>query len=245
MWSLDGSERLCVSKTPLILHPPIYGMLAWYIKAFSFEDNSCPSRETCVILGSMYNGISEFVRLWAFKRAVRAFSTLRHIIVVAARALVVVNGCQSSSSAAALAHRKEPPMKGDMGQENRYALDANADTIGAIRVRRGLCPLRRACSRMAVPARKVSSPRPHASILQLKRWRGAPKAKRLTSSNPPLAARRRVVMPGLAVCEMPRTNCERLSPYHCDIAMGEQVHLSLAAKLRPHNSGFTRPGGRG
>ena len=118
-----------MSKTPLILHPSIYGMLAWRIKAFSFEGDSCPSRETCVILGSMYNGISEFVRLWAFKRAVRAFSTLRHIIVVAARAPVVANGGQDASSTAALAHRKELPMKGDMGQENRYALDANADTI--------------------------------------------------------------------------------------------------------------------
>ena len=111
MWSLGGSRRLCVSKTPLILHPSIYGMLAWCIKAFSFEGDSCPSRGTRAILGSMYNDISEFMRLRVFKRAIRTFSTLRHIVVVAVRALVVVNGGQGASSTVALAHRKEQAYK--------------------------------------------------------------------------------------------------------------------------------------
>lgn len=119
-------------------------------------------------------------------------------------------------------------MKGDIAQENRQVLDTNADTVVSDSRAPGLMILAwRACSRMAVPARKVSSPRPHASILQLKRWRGAPKAKRLTSSNPPLAARRRVVMPVPCCLRNAQNKLRAVIALPCDIAMGEQVHCPL------------------
>lgn len=86
-------------------------------------------------------------------------------------------------------------MKGDMGQENRQALDINLDSVVSDSCEPGLMSiaarlLKNGCTDMG--SFVVS---PAASILQLKRWRGAPKAKRLTSSNRSSAVRRRVVMP--------------------------------------------------
>ena len=63
------------------------------------------------------------------QRAVRAFSTLALIIAVAVRASSIGNDGYGASSAAALAHRKEFPMKGDMGQENKQAPDINLDSV--------------------------------------------------------------------------------------------------------------------
>ena len=86
-------------------------------------------------------------------------------------------------------------MKGDMAQENRQVLDANADTVVNDLREPGLRPIAARLLKDGCTSSESFVARPHVSMSQLKRWRGAPKAKRLTSSNLPLAAWRRVAMP--------------------------------------------------
>ena len=122
-------------------------------------------------------------------------STLRRIVVVVVRAPGIGNDGYGASSAAALAHRKELPMKGDMGQENRQALDINLDSVASYSCELGLMSiaahlLKDGCTDMG--SFVVSPACLYIAIETLTR---APKAKRLTSSNRSSAARRRVAIP--------------------------------------------------